>query len=85
MDSSLNLPALRALDLSNNNITAIQNLHLCSRLSSLNLSYNNIASLDPLRECTISLQQLKIQVCIKLKPLASRFAHLCEMRKLHQA
>lgn len=62
MDSSLNLPALRALDLSNNNITAIQNLHLCSRLTSLNLSYNSIESLAPLRDCATTLQRLILQV-----------------------
>ena len=62
MDSSLNLPALRALDLSNNNISAIQNLHFCSNLTSLNLGYNNIESLAPLRECTTNLQRLILQV-----------------------
>lgn len=61
LDSSLNLPALRLLDLSNNNITVIQNLHLCTSLTDLNLSYNNIQSLAPLREVAATLRRLVLQ------------------------
>ena len=66
MDSSLQLlPAVRLLDLSNNNISELQNLHACSSLTDLNLSYNNIASLSPLRDCAGQLRRLILQVSAK--------------------
>ena len=70
MDSSLHLlPRLHAMDLSNNNINVIRNLHHCSCLVDLNLSYNNIESLSPLRECGSHLVRLVLQVCVIQPPV----------------
>ena len=75
MDSSLHLLLrLHAMDLSNNNISVIRNLHHCSCLVDLNLSYNNIESLSPLRECGSHLVRLVLQVGVIQQPVTPRCA-----------
>ena len=81
MDSSLHLlPRLHAMDLSNNNISVIRNLHHCSSLVDLNLSYNNIESLSPLRECASHLVRLVLQVGVIQQPATPRHTLPADMK-----
>jgi Leucine-rich repeat (LRR) protein len=63
MDASLTLlPAAQQINLSNNNITTLQNLTACTSLAELDLSNNNIASLAQVGLCPGPLRRLILRV-----------------------
>ncbi|KAK9823284.1 hypothetical protein WJX72_001616 [[Myrmecia] bisecta] len=62
MDESLTLlPAVETLDLSNNNLQELQNLHACHALTELDLSNNSIACVEAISQCTGRLRKVVLQ------------------------